>query len=433
MQQTVESWGRYPRLSAEVRPLYWRHLPIRLPGPATSVLPFGLGRSYGDSCLNGGNVLLATRGLNRFIAFDRDRGVLRCEAGVSLAEILDLIVPHGWFLPVTPGTKFVTVGGAIANDVHGKNHHVAGAFGNHVVQFELLRSDGQRSLCSAESNADLFQATIGGLGLTGLVLWAEFQLKRISGRQLLVNSVKFSGLEEFFHLTAQYETSHEYVVAWLDCIGQNRAFGRGILMGGNHDSAPCSKPRHTRAVAVPCDFPEFTLNPWVVKAFTWLLYHKQLRQVKTAIVDYDPFFYPLDAVLRWNRVYGRRGLLQWQCVIPMGDHYRIMSNILRRITDSKLASFLAVLKIMGGTRSLGLLSFSRPGVTLAVDFPARPEVFLLLEVLDSIVVEAGGALYPAKDARMSPACFQACYPQWRQLQKHMDPAFNSSFWRRVTA
>jgi FAD/FMN-containing dehydrogenase len=194
MQPTFESWGRYPRLRAEVRPLYWAHLPMQLPPPTSSMLPFGLGRSYGDSCLNGGNVLLATRGLNRFIAFDKEQGVIRYEAGVSFAEILDLIVLHSWFLPVTPGTKFVTVGGAIANDVHGKNHHLAGSFGNHLVQFELLRSDGQRLLCSPESNADLFHATIGGLGLTGLILWAEFRLKRIFGRQIRVETVKFLGL-----------------------------------------------------------------------------------------------------------------------------------------------------------------------------------------------------------------------------------------------
>jgi hypothetical protein len=203
-------------------------------------------------------------------------------------------------------------------------------------------------------------------------------------------------------------------------------------MAGNHASTPYSKPHRPRVVSVPCDFPAFALNPLVVQVFNWIYYHKQVRRVQTTLMDCDPFFYPLDAVLQWNRVYGQRGLLQWQCVIPLGEHCRIMFSILRRIANSKLASFLAVLKIMGSVRSLGLLSFSRPGVTLALDLPASPDVFGLLEVLDNIVVEAGGALYPAKDARMSAACFQACYPQWRELQKHMDPAFSSSFWRRVT-
>lgn len=232
------SWGRVLRPQHELLPLASRHAPLpALPDGSASMLPYGNGRSYGDSNLNPDGALLPGRQLDRFIAFDPATGVLRCEAGVLLSEILRLVVPQGWFLPVTPGTQFVTVGGAIANDVHGKNHHVAGSFGNHVRCFELLRSDGTRRVCSLTEHADWFAATVGGLGLTGLITWAEVQLRRVANPFMVTESIRFRSLEEFFELSAASEADHEYTVSWIDCAFGGKRLGRGLFNRGNHAPA----------------------------------------------------------------------------------------------------------------------------------------------------------------------------------------------------
>ncbi len=428
----LESWGRYPKVEQRSRPVVWRHEPLEL-GDESAVLAYGLGRSYGDVCLNGGGLLLETRRLNRFIAFDPQTGVLSCEAGVSLEEILALSVPRGWFLPVTPGTKFVTVGGAIANDVHGKNHHRAGTFGRHVRQFELLRSSGDRVLCSSDSNPEWFAATIGGLGLTGLITWAEIQLKPIRSRLIDVEYLRFPNVSAFFALSAESERDFEYTVAWVDCTARGNALGRGIFIRGNHAETGGLEAKRKRSLRVPFDFPGFVLNPLTVRLFNSLYYWKQGAGRKRARADFDPFFYPLDALLDWNRIYGRRGLLQWQCVVPYSGDETAIRQILSKIAQAGKASFLAVLKVFGDVPSPGLLAFPRPGVTLALDFPNDGgPIFTLLSELDAVVREAGGVLYPAKDARMSAADFQAFYPQWPQLARYADPRFSSSFWRRVT-
>ncbi len=442
MHNNYSSWGNFPQVSQQIYPLRWRNKQLALPKPPLTVLPFGLGRSYGDVCLNDGGTLFLTRGLNRFIHFDSDSGLLRCEAGVSLAEILALTVPQDWFLPVTPGTQFVTVGGAIANDVHGKNHHCAGTFGRHVVQFELLRSDGERLLCSPTSNEQYYAATIGGLGLIGLITWAEIKLKRICHRAMQTEAIKFANLEEFFEISAQSDQYYDYTMAWVDCnsIGDN--LGRGIFFRGNHvkeEEIPqqWSPSRLNRLPPVlrtmPIYLPSFTLNHWTVAAFNAFYYNRQKSKNINQLVDYQPFFYPLDAILEWNRLYGKRGFLQYQFVVPYTDH-RVIIDILQTIAQSKLSSFLAVLKLFGDLVSPGLLSFPRPGITLALDFPIKgAHTFELLERLDEMVSEAQGVVYPCKDARLSAHHFQTYYPQWNELAKYIDPRFSSSFWRRVTA
>ena len=430
-----QSWGRYPRLNANFLPLYWTSdFPLRI-APGTSVLPVGLGRSYGDVCLLEGGTLLGSAGLSRLLDFDPNTGVLRCEAGVSLAEILDFAVPRGWFLAITPGTKYVTVGGAIANDIHGKNHHVAGTFGSHVPRFELIRSDGTHLECSPTENPEWYRATIGGLGLTGLIAWADVQLRPIVSRKIDYEGIKFVGIEEFLALShAAAQT--EYTVSWIDCVAQGRNFARGIFMRGSHSThpdklVPSSKP-HLR---VPTEMPAGLLNRFTVGAFNSLYYHRQLSAHKTAVVDYEPFFYPLDSVLHWNRIYGRKGLLQFQCVLPQdSDGTSGMIETLRAIARSGLASFLAVIKVFGNVESPGMLSFPRPGITLALDFPVGREAsFELLNRLAAITLEHGGRMYPAKDALMTPQQFQTFYPQWEQFAKFVDPAFSSAFWQRVTA
>jgi FAD/FMN-containing dehydrogenase len=435
---TLQSWGGYPvaRSQLTLQPA-WRDEPLPLPRDRRTVLPRGLGRSYGDSCLNEGNALLLTRSLNRFIAFDREQGLLRCEAGVSLAEILRLIVPQGWFLPVTPGTKFITVGGAIANDIHGKNHHAAGNFGNHVTRFELLRSDGSRRVCSRTENTDWFRATIGGLGLTGLITWAEFRLQPVANAAIAQETVKYRDLEEFFRLSEESTRDYAYTVAWIDCLARGRDLGRGLFTRGNHAPAQADAPLHLREPAplsVPMYAPNFTLNSLTVRAFNFAYYGKQQTRVKRAITHYDPFFYPLDAIHHWNRVYGRRGFLQYQCVVPYKqDGGAVMRKLLETISDARAGTFLVVLKTFGDKPGEGMLSFPRPGVTLALDFPNQgSNIFRLLNRLDEITGQAGGLVYPAKDARMSPTSFAAFYPQYREFARYVDPRFSSSFWRRVT-
>ncbi|MBV8674410.1 MAG: FAD-binding oxidoreductase [Acidobacteriaceae bacterium] len=435
-----ESWGRYPTLQADLRPLSWAgDFPLRKP-PATRLLPVGAGRSYGDVCLLENGTLLPTRGpgitggMDRFISFNPETGILRCEAGVTLSEILDFAVPRGFFLPVTPGTKYVTIGGAIANDIHGKNHHVAGTFGRHVPSFEIVRSDGARILCSSSQNPQWYSATIGGLGLTGLITWAEVRLRPIVSRKIQYTGIRFNGIEEFVALS-QASAHIEYTVAWMDCVATGKNFARGIFMQGDHSPVP--EPltgSKTPWLVFPIDLPEFALNRYSIGLFNTLYYNKQFSKTKTGLVDYEPFFYPLDKVLRWNRLYGKSGFLQFQCVLPWETDQLGIVQILKAITASGLASFLAVIKVFGDISSPGMMSFPAPGITLALDFPIRTEVsFDLLDRLASITLEHGGRMYPAKDARMTAAQFQAFYPQWKAFSRFIDPAFDSAFWQRVTA
>jgi FAD/FMN-containing dehydrogenase len=429
---SFESWGRYPRTEQRVDQLFW---PSDFPVNDTSnlsQLPIGAGRSYGDVCLNNKNILLLARGLDRLLSFDSQAGILRCEAGVTLAEILDFAVPTGWFLPVTPGTKFVTVGGAIANDVHGKNHHVAGTFGRHVLRFGLSRSDGTQMECSSAQNPEWYSATIGGLGLTGLISWAEIQLKPIVSRKIEYQAVQFNGLQEFMALS-EADSRCEYTVSWLDSTARGRDAMRGIFMCGDHDGNP--EPRNVSSGAkytVPIDLPTFALNRTTVGAFNSFFFHKQFRKRVTTIVDYEPFFYPLDTVLHWNRMYGKDGLLQFQCVVPPSGGLQAIGEMLTASANSGLASFLTVLKIFGNVQSPGMMSFPMPGITLTLDFPIRSnQSFSLVDRLGEITLAAKGRIYPAKDARMTPSQFQSFYPQYQDFSRYIDPKFSSSFWRRV--
>ena len=427
---TPTSWGRYPVSRPRQMHTCRDGQPLILPDTAPC-LPFGNGRSYGDVCLNNDGTLLLTRGLDRFITFDPASGVLRAEAGVLLADILALIVPQGWFLPVTPGTQFVTLGGAIANDVHGKNHHVAGSFGCHVHAFELLRSDGNRLLCSPMQNLDWFQATVGGLGLTGLITWVEIQLQRIASPWILAEHRRFASLDEFLTLDAEYETRYPYIVSWIDCAA---GLGRGIYMAGRHAPPGLMKaaPPERRTLTVPFMPPISLVNRPSVGVFNRLYYH--LPRPARGLTPYQPFFYPLDNLREWNRLYGRPGFFQYQCVIPPHDAREALREILARIAASGQGSMLAVLKRFGDKTSGGLLSFPRPGVTLALDFPNRGAATLeLLERLDDVTRQASGAVYPAKDARMSGDSFRRYFPQWAEFSRYIDPGFSSSFWRRVSS
>ena len=427
------SWGRYPRVAQEVVVPNWRDDP--LDAGSGTILPYGNGRSYGDSCLNGDGRLLHTRQLDHYLAFDPLTGILRCESGVLFDEILTRFVPWGWFLPVSPGTRFITVGGAIANDVHGKNHYVAGSFGHHVRAFELLRSDGQRLVCTPERNSEWFAATIGGLGLTGLVTWVEFGLRRIDSPWMSVQTCKFRDLDGFFRYSMESASEFEYTVAWIDCVARGKALGRGLFSRGNHVPAPDRRrlPAPPKQMTVPFTPPISTVNSLTLRMFNSLYFNRHGRSSPARISHYEPFFYPLDRIANWNRLYGPRGFLQYQCVVPPANAPETIAELLRRIATSGTGSFLAVLKQFGSQPSRGMLSFPRPGTTLALDFPidSKGRAFDLLVRLDEIVGAAGGAVYPAKDARMSGIHFRRYFPTWEKFQSYIDPRFSSSFWRRV--
>ncbi len=429
-----KSWGRYPIQSpSKVSKLFWRDEIPDFSNSGISILPYGLGKSYGDSCLNENGLLVDCRGLNKIIAFDKINGVIKVESGVTLAEILNFVVPHGWFLASTPGTKLITVGGAIANDVHGKNHHKGGTFGYHLNCFELVRSDGSRFICSPYENKELFAATIGGLGLTGIITWAEFRLLKSPTAFFATESIKFKSIEEFFEINAESEHTYDFTVSWIDTTSQGSNFGRGIFNRGNqadpnkHDIPTLPKDK---AITFPLDAP--FINGLSVKAFNSLYYSKQIPKVVKQISHYNPFFYPLDAVYDWNKAYGKNGFIQYQFVIPFGNELKGIKTILRKITESGLSSFLTVLKTFGSIKSPGMLSFPRPGVTMAVDFRMGSKTLAFADECDKLIRDYGGVLYPAKDARMSAENFKVFYPEWIEFSKFIDPKFSSSFWRRVT-
>ncbi len=396
------------------------------------MLPYGNGRSYGDVCLNEDGILLKTRSLDRFIKFDPTDGTLECEPGVLLSEIIDLVLPFGWFPAVTPGTAFVTVGGAIANDVHGKNHHRAACFSAHLIEFDLDRSDGTRMTCSPAENSSWYEATVGGMGLTGLISRAKLRLRRVPGPWFRGDSQRFANLPEFFTLSKESDRDYEYTVAWIDCAASGSALGRGIFLRGNHAPSTEREPKRN-ALRVPVVAPVSLINRASLRIFNQLYFNRHSAQQCDATWHFRPFLYPLDSVRDWNRIYGPNGFFQYQCVIPENQAEASLQEILKLISRSGVGSFLAVLKNFGSAAPVGMLSFARPGTTLALDFPNRGKSTLrLLDALDEITCGAGGAVYPAKDARMPAAAFQQYFPAWKRFAEFVDPRFSSSFWRRVT-
>jgi FAD/FMN-containing dehydrogenase len=401
------------------------------------VLAHGCGRSYGDVALNDGGRLIDCRGLDRFIAFDRATGILTAEAGVRLADILSVICRPdadggGWMLPVTPGTRYVTLGGAIANDVHGKNHHGFGTFGCHVLSFELARSDGSRLVCSADHDPGLFAATIGGLGLTGLILSATIRMRRVPGLAVEAQDIRFDSLADYFALAEQSDSAWEYTAAWIDCLARGPRLGRGIFSRARHVAGrgtqpPPLDPRRGIPVAPPVSM----VTPATVRLFNAAYLRKPLA-ASGRTGSYEKVFYPLDAIGGWNLLYGPRGFYQFQCVVPTGDRAAVLAGLLDIVAASGQGSMLSVLKLFGDRLSPGMLSFPRPGATLALDFVnLGPPTVALLARLERHVTDAGGRLYPAKDALMTAVTFRAGYPAIERFRPHIDPRFASGFARRV--
>jgi len=438
MVEQVLSWGRAHRFD------HTRLIPgsieearaaIRTSGP---ILPFGLGRSYGDSCLNDNATLIDTRRLDHFISFDEGRGELVCEAGVTLKAILELLLMKprpgrgGWFLPVVPGTRFVTVGGAIANDVHGKNHEVQGTFGCHVEWLELARSDGELLRCSAGENEELFRATIGGLGLTGLITRAALRLMKIPSPMLEVEHIRLRNLGDYFRVAQESRRDWTHHAAWVDVLAKGRSVGRGIYTRSRFTECDARPPAPKAGPSIPFEAPASLIAYPTIKLFNAFYGRKLFAQVRREnCVPYDPVFFPLDGLQNWNRIYGPDGFYQYQCVVPKEQAPESIRALLNAMAEDGQGSFLTVLKEFGDVTSPGLLSFPMPGTTLAVDFPNRGKRTLdLLDRLDTITAAAGGRVYAAKDGRARPEMLAAGYPDLDRFRLSIDPAFSSTFWRR---
>jgi decaprenylphospho-beta-D-ribofuranose 2-oxidase len=433
----LSGWGRYPLQVCELeRPE--RYADLR---PSTDTLiARGQGRSYGDASLNENGRVILTERIDRMLELDIKKGILKAEAGVTLADILPVIVKQGWFLPVTPGTKFVSLGGCVAADVHGKNHHHDGSFGEHVLGIVLILADGSSKTCSASKNADLFWATVGGMGLTGIISEVTLKLIPIETSQMMVSH--HAANNHLFQLLQDPALDDRYSVAWIDCLASGDHLGRGIAMFGHHATAAefgGSKPLQSkvkRTWSLPFDFPSWALNPLSISAFNKLYYYRESRKKAPFLCDYDSYFYPLDAIGQWNRMYGKRGFLQYQCVIPDKTALEGMTALLKELSGSRRSSFLAVLKRFGA-QGKGMLSFPLPGYTLALDLPIRDKgLFSLLDKLDHIVLKHGGRVYLAKDARTSAASFKVMYPrfaEWLKIKKTVDAGnrFSSSLSRRL--
>jgi FAD/FMN-containing dehydrogenase len=429
--RAVSSWGRLGSHMHRLVALNDRDQVSRLLTRRDSPgLAHGMGRSYGDVCLNPEGILWQTTALDHFIAFDQETGRLTCEAGVLLRDIQRMAIPRGWILPVTPGTQLVTVGGAIANDVHGKNHHVAGSFGDHVLRIELARTDGTVIECGPSLGADWFAATVGGMGLTGVIVTAEIQLQRVAGPWLGTETVPYADLGEFFALADGSEAGWEYTVSWIDCL--RGAGGRGLFMRANSVDAGNRIAPKSRSATMPMVPPFSLVNGLSLRPFNTAYFNIKKMRAGSEVVHYESFFYPLDNLLEWNRMYGPKGFFQYQSVVPRDVGLDAVKAMLAEIARSGSGSFLAVLKTFGNRLPVGLMSFPMPGVTLALDFPNNGDrTAALFARLDAIVREAGGRIYAAKDARMPRDLFEAGYPHLGEFLKYRDPGISSGLSRRL--
>jgi decaprenylphospho-beta-D-ribofuranose 2-oxidase len=417
-------WGRFPRIDTTLAQLRDTRDARGILLSRASLIARGNGRSYGDAALND-RFVLATPRCGRILDFDPASGRITCEAGLLLADLLTFAVPRGFFPPVTPGTKFVTIGGMIAADVHGKNHHVAGTFGRHLESLLLLLADGSTRLCMPRQNDQIFEATCGGMGLTGIILEATFRLLAIETPAIRQETLVARDFEEAADL-CEASSGWTYSVAWIDCLARGSRLGRSLVYRGEHArrdeliaGAPAGRRRAARRV--PFDLPGFALNRWSMRAFNGMYYRK--GRAGSALVDYDSYFYPLDGVLEWNRIYGKTGFAQYQCVVPMAESRRAMRAILECVAASGRGSFLAVLKLFGPEGD-GLISFPMEGYTLTLDFPVDADTLNLMLALDAIVADHGGRLYLAKDSRAGAAMMRRGYPRlarFQDVRRAVDP------------
>lgn len=423
---TLYNWGIYPKIEARILETGRKADLPSLLEHSTEVIARGNGRCYGDSALQ--QDVFSTLKLNKIHHFDTQNGRVRAEAGLLLSDILTVIVPAGYFLPVTPGTKFITLGGAVASNIHGKNHHKEGAIARYIESMDILTERGMVCNCSAVNEPELFARTIGGMGLTGIILTVTLRLKKIETSYIRQKSVKAKCLQQILEFFEEYQ-EYTYSVAWIDCLAKGQQLGRSILMLGEHahtselETRQRSNPlkiHSDRQINVPFMFPSFMLNPVSVKLFNTVFYNKQRKSEVNNIIHYDPYFYPLDAVNNWNRIYGGNGFTQYQFVLPFGNGAEGLRKIVQKIAESGTGSFLAVLKTFGeADPGVSSISFPEKGYTLALDFKISKRVFRLLDELDELVLDYGGRLYLTKDARMTSTTFKKMYP--------VAPAHNGKF------
>ncbi len=426
---TILSWGRInraPQTTITLHDRKQRLSPLAVPGIA-----YGMGRSYGDQCFNRNATVWLTRGLDRYIAFDANKGRLRCEAGVVLRDIQRLFMPRGWMLPVVPGTQLITVGGAIANDVHGKNHHGYGTFAHHITELVLLRTSGERMICSPTQNSDWFNATIAGMGLTGLIIEVELQLRRANSLWLDTETLTYQGLDNFFALSQKKSADWEHTVSWFDCTRAQQI--RGVFLSASPSATPPQErpsPRHAKTW--PFEPPLSLMNRASLALLNNVYYWSKRHQAAQKLADYESFLFPLDAIDGWNQIYGPNGFYQYQCVLPNDGAREAVMEIVNTIARAKAGSFLAVLKTFGDRPSRGMLSFAQAGVTLALDFPNQAQhTMRLFSRLDAIVQAAKGKLYLAKDGHMSRALFESTYEHIDQFKRYRDPGISSSMSQRL--
>lgn len=420
----ITAWGKYPVVDTVTIPPN-ANLPQNL-SHVSEIIPFGNGRSYGDSALASHIVPMISH--DRYLDFDEESGLLTCESGVLLANIVESFVPRGWFLKVTPGTKLITIGGAIASDVHGKNHHIEGCFSECVKDFTLMLAEGTIVQCSREENIELFHATCGGMGLTGIILDASFYLKRIKSKHIDQTTIKTKNLEETFAAFEEYK-HYPYSVAWIDCLAQKENMGRCLLMVGDFANDGDLIYSIPKKLSIPVEFPRFALNNLSVRMFNWLYYNKVRERVTHSQVDIDTFFYPLDALENWNRIYGKGGFTQYQFIFPRENSFVGLKDILGQISASGKGSFLAVLKLYGPAND-NFISFPMEGYSLALDFKIEPDLFALLNKLDETVARYGGRIYLTKDVRVSKKIFEQGYPlveKFREIRESygLNKRFNS--------
>jgi len=410
----ISNWGNYPRVDAKVLNFSETDELRNLVLDSSELIPRGLGRCYGDSALN--STIVSTLRYKRILEFDEKSGFIKCEAGVSVKELLDIFIPRGWFLPVTPGTKFVTMGGAIASDVHGKNHHIKGSISNHIISMDVLLYDGSIVTCSKDGNSDLFWATCGGMGLTGIILNASFKLLPIETAYIYQETLKAENIDKLMDI---FEDSAEwtYSFAWVDCTVKGKELGRSVLARGRHATkedlrgtkymAEPLRLHKGEKISLPFNLPNITLNRFTLKILNFLCYRIMPDNPAKSIVSYERFFYPLDIIHNFNRIYGSRGFTQYQLVLPKINSRKGIRSILTKVTQSGEIPSLVGLKLFGKQDSL--ISFPQEGYTLAVEFPITPSLFAFLDDLDKLVLEYGGKLYLTKDVRMNSEMFKKSY------------------------
>ncbi|MEP6778490.1 MAG: FAD-binding oxidoreductase [Gemmatimonadaceae bacterium] len=423
-EESQTAWGR----SSTAKSRIWTPAASSEVGSAISaarahgVIARGFGRSYGDACLNNQGDVVNTTSLNAIRSFDDTTGVIDCDAGVSFADIMKHCLPKGWLPPVCPGTAIVSMGGAIANDVHGKNQHIAGTFGDHVEWFDLITADGTLTRVSRESDDELFEATMGGIGLTGIVVRTQFKLQRVPSNAFEITETRVPNLDAFLEQLSDQSSASEYMVGWIDALTAGRGMGRGILETAKPTSTGVADAARTQ-LTMPLEFPQWVLNRYSVGLFNTAYFHRIPSAGRTRRIHVNTFLYPLDALLEWNRLYGTRGVYQFQCVVPFETARRACIELMEETIKSQSASFLAVIKSM--TRpGTGLLSWATPGISLALDFPRRGSTLALMHRLHEITLRYGGRVYLAKDATLTAEQFAQMYPKAAKLKavlQRVDP------------